>query len=334
MICVSQINDLMGSNLGVLKFILNIVFLIIGFLFLIKGADAFVDGASKIAAKMNIPQIIIGLTIVAFGTSAPEAAISISAAFKEGASGITVGNILGSNILNILLILGVASCIAVLPVKKNTLKYEMPFVIFVTVLMTALGLLGNKLSRIDGVIFWLVFIGFFVYLIKSAKNGESDEEIELTDKDKMWKLILITLIGMVCIVLGSDITVDAATYIAATLGMNSRIIGLTVVAFGTSLPELITSATAAKKGKIDIAIGNIVGSNIFNILFVVGTVALIHPVSYEGFTLDSIVAIVTAIILFIICLKSKKITKAGGIFMLICYALYFTYIMLNAYGIV
>lgn len=331
LVVVSYLNILPES--GAITILLNIGFIVAGFVFLIKGADIFVDGASKIATKFNIPQMVIGLTIVAFGTSLPEAAVSIKGALS-GNAGISVGNVVGSNILNILLILGVSSCIAALAIKKNTFRIEIPFVIFVTVLMLVLGMLGGELTRIDGVIFLVFMAIFMVYLVISAKNGESDDETVLTDKDTMLKLILLVIAGAVCIVIGSDVTVDAASYVAKQFKMSDRLIGLTIVAFGTSLPELVTSATAAKRGKVDIAIGNVVGSNIFNILFVVGIAAVISnkPITFEAaFIKDTIVAIVAAILLFLCVMKNKKLTKTGGVIMLVCYAVYFGYIMCMNY---
>lgn len=324
--------DIIPDN-NVIQMLFNIVLIVAGFYMLIKGADIFVEAASKIATKFNIPQMVIGLTIVAFGTSLPEAAISIKGALS-GNVGITIGNVVGSNILNILLILGVSSCIAALPIKKNTLKIEMPFVIFITVLLLVLGMFGDELSRIDGGIFLVFMALFMVYLVISAKKGEADDEegTELTEKDTMLKLILLVVAGIVCIVIGSNVTVDAASYVATKCGMSNRLIGLTIVAFGTSLPELVTSATAAKRGKVDIAIGNIVGSNIFNILFVVGVCAVITPITFEAaFIKDTVVAIVAAVMLLLCVVKNKKLTKTGGIIMLVSYAVYFAYILYMNY---
>ncbi|MBE5943788.1 MAG: calcium/sodium antiporter [Lachnospiraceae bacterium] len=313
--------------------VFNLALMVSGFTLLIKGADIFVDGASKIATKFNIPQMVIGLTIVAFGTSLPEAAVSISGALSDNA-GITVGNVLGSNIMNILVILGVSSCIAALPIKKNTLRIEIPFVIVITVLLLVLGMAGDELTRLDGIIFIALLAGFMVYLVYTAKHGEADDETtELTEKDTMPILIGFVIIGAVCIVIGSDVTVDAASYIAAKCGMTPRLIGLTVVAFGTSLPELVTSATAAKRGKVDIAIGNIVGSNIFNILFVVGVSAVITNIEFEvAFIKDAIVATAAAVLLFVAAVKNKKLSRPAGIIMLLCYAAYFAYILAMNYA--
>lgn len=317
-----------------MNFLINLVLLVVGFVLLIKGADYFVEGASKIADKLGIPQLVIGLTIVAFGTSAPEAAISISSAIK-GNTGIAIGNIIGSNIMNILLILGITSCITVLKVAKSTVYYEIPFVIFITTVLVVIGGTQGKLGFISGIILWTLFILFFVYLIKMAKSGKSDgivEEGEAYDgkKDSMIKLIFITLAGMAAIVIGSDLTVDGATEIAKILGISDRIIGLTIVAFGTSLPELITSVTAGIKGKADIAIGNIVGSNIFNILFVLGTTSLIKSVPYStNFVIDGIVAIAAAVLLFLGVVRKKQLGRMAGIIMLIAYAGYFAYLIVG-----
>lgn len=310
-----------------MNILIQLLILIAGFFMLTKGADYFVEGASKIACKFHIPEIIIGLTIVAFGTSAPEAAISITAGIK-GSADLAISNITGSNIMNIFLILGITSLILPLPVKKNTFKFEIPFVIAVTCLLAVLGYIGNALTFTDGVIFWIIFICFFIYLIKLAKSGEgnTDEVVTLTEKDTVFKIILMTVIGLAAIIIGSDLTVNSATKIATDLGISDRIIGLTIVAFGTSLPELITCITAARKGNTDIAIGNIVGSNIFNILFVLGTTCLFTPVKFttDGNLLDTIIAIFAAVVLWIsVCNKKRKMNRIAGIIMLILYAIYF-----------
>lgn len=325
-------------DIALVQFIFNSALIVSGFVFLIKGADIFVESASKIATKFNIPQVVIGLTIVAFGTSLPEAAISIKAAVNSNA-GITVGNVIGSNIMNILLILGVASCIAALPIKKNTFRIEIPFVIFITVVLLTLGVMGGELNTVDGIILVVLMAVFMVYLIKTAKNGEADdEETVVSEKDTMPVLLLLVVLGAVCIVLGSNVTVDAASYIAGKCGMDDRLIGLTVVAFGTSLPELVTSATAAKQGKVDIAIGNIVGSNIFNILFVVGISTIVSnlvanlAITFErAFIKDGVVAVGAAVLLFACVANNKKLDKKGGILMLIVYAAYFGYILYMNY---
>lgn len=319
-----------GDNTAV-SVIISAIFLILGFWGLIKGADIFVDGASQIAAKLKVPLIVIGLTVVAFGTSAPEAAISITSAFQNSA-GIAVGNVIGSNIMNILLILGISSVICRLPVKKTTFRYEIPFVVFITAVLLVLGIIGNSLDRVDGVIFILLFAVFMIYLIRLSKSGDNslmDDVPEIDENASVPKMLLFVLLGLGMIVLGSDFTVSGATRIAEVIGIDDRVIGLTVVAFGTSLPELVTCIQAARKNKVDIAIGNIIGSNIFNILFVVGISALVSPspIAFENsFIADSVVAIATAALLWVLVLKNKRISRLGGVIMLVCYAGYFTYL--------
>jgi len=295
---------------------------------LMKGADWFVEGASSLADKFGIPQLVIGLTIVAMGTSAPEAAVSISAALRQNA-GITIGNVLGSNIMNILLILGLTSAIRAISVQKSTVKNEIPFLIGISLLLPFLGLTDGSIGRMDGVILWILFIAYLLYLLRMTKKGQASlEEIPTKEKMPVWKMLLAIVVGAALIVWGADITVNAATIIAKIFGMSDRLIGLTIVAFGTSLPELITSVTAAIKGKTDIAIGNIVGSNVFNILFVVGTTALITPVAFaENFLVDSMVAAAAAVLLLLAVLKGKKLTRPAGIVMLAVYAAYFIYLL-------
>ena len=304
-----------------MEILIQLFILVLGFVMLVKGADWFVDGSSGIARKFGIPQLVIGLTIVAMGTSAPEAAVSITAAFK-GSADITIGNILGSNILNVLIILGLSSVITSIAVAKPTVKIDTPFMIGMSILLPLLGLDG-KISLLDGIILLIAFVGYLSYLFVTAKKNkeEADEE---TKELSLIKALLWTVIGLVLIVLGSDFTVDAATRIAKVLGLSERFIGLTIVALGTSLPELFTSVTAARKGNADIAIGNIVGSNIFNILFVVGLSATIIPVPFaSGFIVDAIAAIYAAVLLWVCCFRTGKLNRPAGILMLISYVVYF-----------
>lgn len=302
--------------------VLYIISLLIGFVLLVKGSDYFVDGAAGIAARFKIPQLIIGLTIVAMGTSAPEAAVSITAAFK-GQPDITIGNVVGSNILNIFIILGIASVIVSIAVEKSTIKYEIPYMIICSVLLILLGNDGN-IDLLDGIILWIAFILYLAYLFISARKNKKEEE---ADYVKGWKQFLYVTGGIIAIILGSKLAVYGATEIARLCGISERFIGLTIVALGTSLPELFTSVTAARKGNADIAIGNIVGSNIFNILFVIGTTALVATVPFDKkFIIDSIIMIAAGIILLLCALKSRKLTRVGGVIMLVCYAAYFAYL--------
>lgn len=307
--------------------LIELVLLIVGFVMLIKGADIFVEGAAGIAAKFGIPQLVIGLTIVAMGTSAPEAAVSITAAWK-GTADITIGNVVGSNIINVLIILGVTALIVAVAVQQSTVRYEIPFVILISAVLLVMGALDGNIGRLDGVILWLLFLVYLGYLGFMAKRGK--EEQETFDDAPVWKLLLYVVIGIVLIVLGADVSVDAASEIARVIGLSERFIGLTIVALGTSLPELCTSVVAATKGKADLAIGNIVGSNIFNILFVVGTTALIIPVPFNpAFVIDTAVAIGAAVLLWVCVLPKKKLTRSGGLLMLAGYAGYFVYLMMK-----
>lgn len=312
-----------------MELLLQLVLLVVGFAMLIKGADWFVEGASKIADKFGIPQLVIGLTIVAMGTSAPEAAVSISAAF-QGNAGITIGNVVGSNIMNILLILGLTSVITVIAVQKSTTRYEIPFLIGISVLLPMLGMIDGNLGRLDGAILWICFLVYLGYLFRMAKQGQDvlEDVPEAEAGDSIFKMIVMLLVGGALIVWGADVTVNAATRIAQIFGMSDRLIGLTIVAFGTSLPELITSVTAGIRGKADIAVGNIVGSNIFNYLFVVGTTALIAPVTFaSNFVIDSIVAVAAAVLLLLFVAKHRKLGRTGGITMLLAYGAYFVYLI-------
>lgn len=306
-----------------------IALLIVGFVMLTKGADWFVDGSSALAFRLGIPQLVIGLTIVAMGTSAPEAAVSITSALK-GNEGITVGNVVGSNIMNILLILGIASVIVPLAVQKSTRMIEIPYMIAITVLFGVLGYTGEMVTRVEGGILWIAFLIYLGYLLWMAKKGKEDNEPDEKQKSLPVQLLMI-LIGLICIVLGSDFVVDGATEIAKVIGISERIIGLTIVAFGTSLPELVTSIAAARRGNADIAIGNIVGSNVFNILFVAGTSALISPIVFESkFVLDTAVATATAVLLLVcVCNKEGKLKRSGGIIMLAAYATYFVKLLIG-----
>ena len=309
--------------------LLESLLLALGFVLLVKGADWFVEGASGIADKFGIPQLVIGLTIVAMGTSAPEAAVSITAALKGNAD-ITVGNVVGSNILNVFIILGIASVITAIAVAKTTIRYEIPIMLAVTLLLLAFGATGGTINFMEGILLLVCFVGYLGYMFLMMKKGEMQaEEIEASNAP-VWKMLLMGVIGLVLIIVGSDFTVDAATALAKMFGMSERFIGLTIVALGTSLPELFTSVVAARKGKADIAIGNIVGSNIFNILFVVGLSALVIPVVFASeFIIDCLIAFAAGVILWLCTFKNKKLTRSGGVLMLCCYVAYFAYLLIK-----
>lgn len=310
--------------MDILNMLLQVLLLAVGFVLLVKGADWFVDGASNIAAKFHIPQLVIGLTIVAMGTSAPEAAVSITAALG-GSADITIGNIVGSNIMNVLVILGLSAAIIPLAVAKSTVRIEIPFLIGITVVLYLLGMDGT-VSLIDGLILVALFLVYLGYLLYMAKKNPSDEEA--AKPMKLWVALLATVGGMAMIILGSDLAVDAAKAIASALGIPDAIIGLTVVALGTSLPELFTSVTAARKGNADIAIGNIVGSNVFNILFVVGLSSLVTPVPFAAsFLIDTIIAAVVVVFLLVACFRKQKLPRWAGFVMLAGYAVYLAYLI-------
>ena len=309
------------------QIILQIAILALGFVFLVKGADWFVDGAASIATKFGIPQLIIGLTIVAMGTSAPEAAVSITAA-AGGNADITIGNVVGSNILNIFVILGLTALVNPVVVQKSSLIVDIPVVIGITAMIFVMGLDGS-ISRFDAVIMLIVLASYLLYLIWDAKRSkalglETNEDSEEIKNLSLPKSLIFTVIGLALIVAGSNCVVEGATFIAEKAGLSERFIGLTIVALGTSLPELFTSVTAAMKKNSDIAVGNILGSNIFNILFVVGLSGLIIPVPFQSaFRFDTIVSEIAAILLLLFSIPKKRLSRVAGIIFLICYAVYF-----------
>ncbi len=315
--------------------VLNIILLIIGFVILIKGADWFVDGASNIALNFKVSKMLIGLTIVAFGTSAPEFAVSVKG-LLSGSFDIVLGNVIGSNILNILLILGVAAMIHPLVVKSNTVKKELPITLLITALFAVLlsdnlfdKSMSNNFTRGDGIVLILFFLVFIYYLINLMRNKVEDS----TDEKvlSLPKSFLYTFIGLVAIIIGSNFVVDSASYLAKAFGVSERIISLTIIALGTSLPELVTSVMATKKGEYDIAIGNVVGSNIFNIGIVIGLpVTILGGISKIAFSyIDLIVMIVTALMLYLFSKNDYKISKREGLSFLILFVVYYSYVILG-----
>lgn len=304
---------------------LQFVLLALGFVMLGKGADWFVEGAAGIAMRFGIPQLVIGLTIVAMGTSAPEAAVSIAAAMKGNAD-ITIGNILGSNILNILVILGLAASIVPIAVARSTVRIEMPFMIAITALLFYQGRDGS-ISLADGGVLMVAFAVYMMYLYTMAMKSNVDSDLEEPGLP-LGLCILSAVGGLALIIAGSNVTVGAATSIATYAGLSERFIGLTIVALGTSLPELFTSVAAARRGNADIAIGNIVGSNIFNILFVVGLSSLIIDIPFaSAFNFDTYVALGAAVLLWLCVLRTQRLQRWAGALMLVCYAAYLGYIL-------
>lgn len=315
--------------------VINIILLIVGFVILIKGADLFVDGASNVALNFKVSKMLIGLTIVAFGTSAPEFAVSVKG-LLSGSFDIVLGNVIGSNILNILLILGVAAMIHPLVVKNNTVKKELPITMLITTLFAVLlsdnlfdKSMSNNFTRGDGIVLILFFLVFIYYLISLMRNKVEDEKDEKALS--LPKSFLYTFIGLVAIILGSNFVVDSASYLAKAFGVSERIISLTIIALGTSLPELVTSVMATKKGEYDIAIGNVVGSNIFNIGIVIGLpVTILGGISKIAFSyIDLIVMIVTALMLYLFSKNDYKISKREGLSFLILFVVYYSYVILG-----
>ena len=311
-----------------------IILFVVGFVILIKGADWIVDGASAVAGNFKISKMLIGLTIVAFGTSAPEFAVSIKS-LLSGSGDIVLGNVVGSNIFNILLILGVSACVHTLTVKNNTVKKELPITLLMSTLLFTLlsdnlfdSKITNMFTRGDGFVLLLFFLVFVYYLISLMRNKTEDE----VDEEKLMKLpkaILLTVLGITGIVLGSNYVVDSASYIAEMLGVSQRMIGLTIIAMGTSLPELVTSVIATKKGEYDIAIGNVVGSNIFNFGVVIGLPVLlfgsIPNITYN--LVDLMMMLASAALLFIFSYNDYKIKKNEGIIFIIMFVLYYSYVI-------
>ncbi len=319
---------------AVISTILPYILLIVGFLLLIKGADCFVEGSSSIAKKLRIPDIIVGLTIVAMGTSAPELAVSVSAALG-GSSDIAIGNVVGSNILNILIILGISAVIVPFSVDPSMFKRDFPMLLVTAVLLPLLAVIcGSRIGRIAALILIAIFIFYIFLTIKSAlafrKAGGGTSEEETIKVMPWWKSILFTIGGGIVIVIGGNISVDNAVAIARQLNISEAIIGLTIVALGTSLPELVTSVVAARKGNSDIALGNVVGSNIFNVLLILGTTALIKPfaVTLESL-IDQIILLGFTVLLFIMCLMGKKLTRIKGAVFLVLYVIYAVYIFIR-----
>ena len=305
-----------------------IALLIVGFVMLTKGADWFVEGSASIARKFGIPQLIIGLTIVAMGTSMPEAAVSITAALQKNA-GITIGNIVGSNILNVLIILGVTAVITNVAIQTSTFRYEIPFMMVVTIILLVFGITGGEVTFVEGIIFWVLFLLYLGYLFVMAKKGTNEEEGETKDYP-VWKCILFMVIGGVLVVKGSDFAVSGASAIARYFGMSERFIGLTIVALGTSLPELVTSIVAARKNEVDMALGNAVGSCIFNILMVLGIASAISPIAFiQENIIDIIVLVVFSLIVWIMAWTKREIKRGEGIIMLLMYAAYTAYIIIR-----
>ena len=318
-----------------------ILILVIGFVLLIKGADFFVEGSSSVAKKFHVPAMLIGMTIVAMGTSLPECAVSVTASLANNNS-LAVSNVIGSNIFNLMVVCGACALFSPLTIRQDTLKKEFPLSIICAALMLVLGYIGMTLGHIDGIIFLALFVGYLLWMIQSAKKARaavlSDpsqsgqiEQAEFVEENiailPTWKSLVFIIGGMIAIKFGGDFVVDGASSIASSMGLSQTLIGLTIVAMGTSLPELVTSLVAAKKGEVDMALGNVIGSDIFNILFVLGIATVISPIS---FLMENVIDIILLIIMSVIVLAfawtRQQINRKEGILMLLMYAAYMVYI--------
>ena len=318
-----------------------ILILVIGFVLLIKGADFFVEGSSSVAKKFHVPAMLIGMTIVAMGTSLPECAVSVTASLANNNS-LAVSNVIGSNIFNLMVVCGACALFSPLTIRQDTLKKEFPLSIICAALMLVLGYIGMTLGHIDGIIFLVLFVGYLLWMIQSAKKARaavlSDpgqagkiEQAEFVEENiailPTWKSLIFIIGGMIAIKFGGDFVVDGASSIASSMGLSQTLIGLTIVAMGTSLPELVTSLVAAKKGEVDMALGNVIGSDIFNILFVLGIATVISPIS---FLMENVIDIILLIIMSLIVLAfawtRQQINRKEGILMLLMYAAYMVYI--------
>lgn len=320
-----------------------IFLIVVGLVLLVKGADFFVDGAAGIAGKCRISPLVIGLTVVAFGTSMPELAVSVTSA-ATGSTDLSIGNVVGSNIANILLILGVSALVCKLPVRRASLVLDIPVLLIASVLLIGLGIWGGALEWWDGLIFLAVFAVYMVILMRGVRKDPPIPEEEKIPKSRLgiwyahkkertWFLVVLTVLGLGMVVGGGTLLVEGAKYVARAAGMSERVIGLTVVAVGTSLPELVTSVVAASKKQTDIAVGNIIGSNIFNILLIAGVSSLVAPLEFRmtDNLIDALVALTAAVLLYWLAMFDKhRLGKTAGIVFLLGYAAYYVYLFLPA----
>lgn len=309
--------------------ILAIIGVIIGFVLLVKGADFFVEGSGSVAKKFNIPVFIIGMTIVAMGTSAPECAVSISASLR-GINGMAISNVIGSNIFNLLVVCGVCALFQPLVIKKETLKKEFPFSVLVAVIIGVMGLAGMMVGHMDGIILVVIFALFLYWMVRSAKKfmqaGEDVEAEEIKDLP-IWKCLVFIGGGLVAIVIGGQMVVNCSETIARGFGLSETLIGLTICSIGTSLPELVTSVVAARKNQAGMALGNVIGSNIFNILLVGGLASAISPIAVNMNNLiDIVILVAVSLYIMILVWRKQLLTRAGGVSMLAIYAAYMVYI--------
>ncbi|MGP1624973.1 calcium/sodium antiporter [Prevotella koreensis] len=308
---------------------MNIIYIVFGILMVLWGAGKLTDGATSIAAKMKIPPMIIGLTVVAMGTSMPEFFVSFVSALK-GTSDLAVGNVVGSNIFNTMLIVGTTALVTPMAIAKSTVKKDIPFAVLASAMLVLMGIDGN-ISRIDAAVLFAVFIAFMLYTVRSAKkekdSGNEDEVKEMS----VWRAVAFFALGLACLIVGSNLFVDGATAVASLLGVSEAVIGLTVVAGGTSLPELATSVVAARKGQCAIAMGNVIGSNVFNILMILGITGIIHPMSILGITsLDLTVMLLSIVLLWMFSFTKYTVARWEGGLLVALFFAYMTWLVIHA----
>ena len=308
--------------------IIQVVLLLVGFLFLIKGSDFFVDGASSIASHLKIPTIIVGLTIVAFGTSAPEAAVSITSSLT-GSNAMAVSNVIGSNLFNMLMVIGISALLGDLLMEKKVLDKDLPFLVGITALWAVFIIIGWNITNIEGIILLIILIAYIAYLVHDSRKSSDANEVE-KPKLTLPKSIIFMLVGLAGIILGGDLVVDSASAIAIALGMSETLVGLTIVAIGTSLPELVTSLTALKKGENQLVIGNVIGSNIFNILFVLGASSAISAIPLDSSLLiDVVFMLLVTVLCFIFGKTQEKYDKKEGIILVTLFVVYMAFAILR-----
>lgn len=316
--------------------ITTFIFLLLGFVLLIKGADFFVDGASAVAQKLKVPSLIIGLTIVAMGTSLPELAVSVTASIS-GNNALSVSNVVGSNLFNLMVVLGLSAVMNPIIVSKETLKKDYPFSVACAIALLVMGYIGMELGRIDGIILLVVFVGFIAFQVRAGlkhrkevlASGITEDGEEIKDIPALLAVVYI-IGGAVAIKFGGDFVVNSAVAIATAFGLSQTLIGLTIVALGTSLPELVTSVVAAKKNELDMAVGNVVGSNIFNILMILGVASAISPITFlmENI-IDIVILLLFSLATYVFCKTKEVLTKGEGIAMVLMYVVYLVYICMR-----
>ena len=307
-----------------ISIIIQVILLIVGFVLLIKGADFFVDGSSNVASILKIPTLIVGLTIVAFGTSAPEAAVSITSSLS-GSNALALSNVIGSNLFNMMLIIGLCALLKELKIDEKVLKLDLPFLVILTGILTAFILLGWKISRIEGIILIILIIGYVSYLVYNARKSKESLTVE-KPKLSLLRSIIYIVCGVAGIIIGADLVVDSASYIALAFGMSETLVGLTIVAMGTSLPELVTSLAALKKDENQLIIGNVIGSNIFNISLVLGASSAISPISINhNMLLDIMLMFGVTILFFIFGKTHNKYDKKEGFILVALFIAYMAF---------